>query len=444
MRRPLLLVALFFIACSAPPDETPPPGSGNGGGDNTPASAVQGSLTVHTRLRLDSDPDFGLRSVHVLLGDGSRFKQAIDANGDVRFTDPAITGPQSVTVVRVSNSGSVAVQTFLGIEKPEVWTQAHISMGVVRFVEQGTLQGRVTGGSGGTVRLAAFGPGLSGGTQAAADGTYSLEVWGPEAGVVDVLAYEEDASGLSVTRVGIKRGISTSTRQTQGGQDLVLSQAVDQPYSVTVSGLAPYGGTVSGTLHHAMGGGNLFDTYASGASPLAIPGLPRTAPFDVLSTRMTLTVGRDTRLPNGETRLEKALGTGSSESVTLLGPVNITAPTVGTSSSPGTVSRANFRLAWTVDPATQVGGVFVATVDAPKSFSWHVQGPPTLTTFSFFPLPSDVAPLTAFPAGRLRLDAGAFSRANFDGYLGHFVENLPLDHAAEYRVSEVRGFVRLE
>lgn len=443
MRRPLLLLALLFIACrSAPTEETPPQGEGVGNGDNPPASAIQGSLTVHTRLRLD--PDFGRRSVHVLLGDGSRFKGAIDANGDVRFTDPAISGPQTVTVVSVFNTGAVAVQTFLGIEKPEVWTQGRAASGGVPLLPQGTLQGRVTGGGGTTLYVVASGGGLYGSTQVAADGTYSLELTGPEAGVVDLVAYEPEPTPGSAIRVGIKRGVSTSAGQTQAGQDLVLSQAVDPPSRITVSGLAPYGGTLSGTLHHTLGVHRLFDTYASGTSPLAIPGLPRTAPFDALSASLTLTVGRDTSLPNGETRLEKGLGAATSDTVTLLGPVNITAPSVGTSSNPVAVSRANLRLAWTVDPATQVGGVSVAAMDGPSGFSWNVQGPPTLTAFSFFPLPADVAPVSAFPAGRLRLDAFALSRANVGGYMDHLAELFPLDHEAEYRVSEVRGFARLE
>ena len=441
MRRPLLLIALLFIACSAPTEETPP-GNGDGTGDNTPPSAIQGSLTVHTRLRLD--PDFGRRSVHVLLGDGSRFKGAIDANGDVRFTDPAITGPQTVTVVSVFNSGDVAVQTFLGIEKPEVWTQGRAASGGVPLRPQGTLQGRVTGGGGTAMYVVASGGGLYGSTQVAADGTYSLELMGLEAGVVDLVAYEPEPTPGSAIRVGIKRGVSTTAGQTQAGQDLVLSQAVDPPSRITVSGLAPYGGTVSGTLHHTLGSSRLFDTYASGTSPLAIPGLPRTAPFDALSASLTLTVGRDTSLPNGETRLEKGLGAATSDAVTLLGPVNITAPSVGTSSNPVAVSRANLRLAWKVDPATQVGGVSVAAMDGQSGFSWNVQGPATLTAFSFFPLPADVAPVSAFPAGRLRLDAFALSRANFGGYLDHLAETLLIDHEAEYRVSEVRGFVRLE
>jgi len=445
MRRPLLLVALLFIACNAPKDEPPPPGDGDGNGDNPPVSAIQGSLTVHTLLRLDpTDPDFGLRSAHVLLGDGSQFKQAIDAEGDVRFTDPAITGTQTVTVVRVFNSGEVAVQTFLGIEKPEVWTQGRLASTGVRLVQQGTLEGRVTGGSGAPTKLFASGAGLSGGTELAADGTYSLPVWGPEAGVVDVIAYESDPNTGDAVRIGMKRGISTSAGQTQVGQDVVLDQPMDHLYSIHVNGLAPYGSELTGTLHHTLNRSRLFDTRARGTPPLAIPGPPRTAPFDALSASLTLTVGRDTSLPNGETRLEKGLGTATTDTVTLLGPVNITAPAVGTSSAPGTVSRANLRLAWKVDPATQVGGVYVAAMDGPSRFSWHVQGPATLTAFTFFPLPADVAPVTAFPAGRLRLDAYALSRGNLGGYMDHLAESPRFDPMAEYKVSEVRGFVRLE
>ena len=71
--------------------------------------------------------DGGWTSMRVLLGGGTPFNQPLDAAGDVTFSDPSLTQPQTVTEVLVGGAGDILASTMLYANRPEVCLPASAS-----------------------------------------------------------------------------------------------------------------------------------------------------------------------------------------------------------------------------------------------------------------------------------------------------------------------------
>ncbi|QRN94567.1 hypothetical protein JRI60_36385 [Archangium violaceum] len=385
-------------------------------------------------------------SVHVLLGDGSRFRERLDDSGVVRFHDPAIAGPQDVSVVMVQSTGEVKVKTYLALDGTEVWLPSFVGfLSALPWTKQGTVTGRVTGATHvGNLSVTAVGKGLSGVTTLAEDGSFSIDVRGDEPGQVDLFARETEGPDGKVLRVGLARGIAVSSGTTVSGLELALDHPVDQSLNVTVEGSRYQGSSVSAELWYILGGQLLFRTNASGTIPLSVPAIARTAPFDTITPMLHVTSGDTTNLQGGAVQTNMPVSDTSSAEVSFLAPLSITSPAVGTLEAPGSASRSGLVLRWNPDSSAHLTEVELAALVGPGSLDWTVVAPASITSFTPFPLPAGIAPVTTFPAGSYRVWATTTWRAKASSYADFFTGSPTRDPYEETRTTRLLTYVELQ
>jgi hypothetical protein len=436
------LLVLLLAACHPPKPVDPTPDGGSG---QQPAPGTPPTLTVHAPYEVTATFQF-YRSVHVLLGDGSRFRERLDDSGVVRFHDPAIVGPQDVSLVMVRSTGEVAVKTYLSLDGTEVRLPGSVGLiSAIPWTKQGTLTGRVTGATNpSALSVVAVGKGLYGLTTLAEDGTFSIDIRGDEPGKVDLFAKETEGTEGKVLRVGLKRDIAVGAGAVVRGLDFALDHPVDPSLGVTVEGTRYQGSEVSASLRYILGGQLLFSTSASGALPLVVPAIARTTPFDTLTPMLRVASGDAANLPGGEVQTEMPVSATSSAVVTFLAPLSITSPAVGTLEAPASASRSGLVLRWSPDGAAQLTEVELAAKIGPGPLDWSVVAPASITSFTPFPLPADIAPVTTLPAGSYRVAATTTWRASARSYADFFTGRMTYDPYEETRTTRLRAYVELQ
>ncbi|AKJ01975.1 putative lipoprotein [Archangium gephyra] len=382
----------------------------------------------------------------MLLGDGSKHRARLDNSGVVHFRDPAITGPQDVTLVMVRSTGTVQAKTYLALNGPEVRLPSSLYLlGALPFTRQGTVTGRVTGAANpSALSVTVVGNGLYGITTLSEDGSFSIDIRGEAPGKVDLFAKETEGTEGKVVRVGLKRDISVSAGTTVSGQDVALDHPVDQSLGVTVAGGELPDTTLNTSLRYILGGQVLFSTSASGTQPLSVPMIARMAPFDTLPPMLSVSSGEAAKLPGGQVQTEMPVGAGSSAQVTFLSPLSITSPAVGTLEAPASASRTGLVLRWSPDPSAHLTEVELGATIGPGPLDWSVVAPTSITSFTPFTLPADSAPVTTFPAGSYRVWATTSWQANASGYASFFTGSLSGGPYVETRTTRLLSYVELQ
>ncbi|QRN97260.1 hypothetical protein JRI60_51385 [Archangium violaceum] len=445
MRRLSPLIALLLTACG---EKVPAPGSGSPPEGST--SPIQGSLTVRTHYADRPDWRERYQSVYVLLGDGSRFRRAVDDQGMARFEDPTLVGAQDVTIVEVQKGGAQVVHTLLAMDVPELELPYGPGAAPDQTVatKQATLTGKVTGATGtGTVSPLVVGEGFYGlSASNPPPGTFSFDIWGYAPGRISLFASESMPNGGRVLRVGMKKDIVVGGGQPVTDQEVVLDHVVDQTLAVTVEGMEPHGTRANASLLYFEGTQELFGTGTQGTPPLSLPAIARTAPFDTAQMNVSVGVGDEDELPRGGASTSVRVGATSPVNIKLLAPVLLASPTLGTRTSPGTAPRNGFVFRWSADPTAR----FVKLVLMPVSGStsrpliWEVLAPTSVTTFTPFPLPAEAAPQSTLEAGLYAMEAQSLDYGEGHGVPDYIQYSINPDLTREQRKTEVQGYVTLQ
>ncbi|WP_257456319.1 hypothetical protein [Archangium lipolyticum] len=442
MRRGLLALVMvgWVAACSG---NTPPPTEEPG--DSTPQpdpqtqpdpppppppQVISGSLKIHTRWKTGPEGS----SVHVQLGDGTRFFKRPDASGDVTFEDPSLVGPQNVTLVVKDPSGFSQAFTYLALERPEVWLPLKSEDPPAQNPPRAFISGKVTGmRDTHGVYLHAVGQGVRGSSLVNADGSFRIQVEGTLPAVVDLFAIEEDTSNPFEPKrvVGLKRGIPAPAWQQVSGQDVALDHPVDQRMQLTVNGAQVYQQDfASAWLVFYQDGQYLFDTYRdtfhspTRGIPSSVPTIALTAPFDTTRAMLLVDVGAAYELPSGSASARVPVENSSSVTLSFPKPMTLTSPTaLGSWSEPAPVFSGPGGLVfrWSVDAAAQLVELSM-TPDFDNSFqkfSWKVTAPGSVTSFKPFRLRLDeTSYMNPSFRGAYRLSL----RSQFDGAIGHYAD----------------------
>ncbi|HEX5750062.1 MAG TPA: hypothetical protein VFZ09_27780 [Archangium sp.] len=421
------LLALLLVGCPSSPTVDPDPDGGSGQNPTGPTFTVHAPSEVTSTFQL-------YRNVDVLLGDGSKYRARLDSSGVVHFRDPAITGPQDVTLVMVRSTGTVEAKTYLALNGPEVWLPSSLYLlGAIPFTKQGTITGKVTGASNpSNLSVTVAGNGLYGTTTLSEDGSFSIDIRGDAPGKVDLFAQETTGTEGTVVRVGLARDIAVSAGTTVSGRDVALDHPVDQSFGVTVASGEIPDTTLNASLRYILGGRLLFGTSASGTQPLSVPMIARTAPFDTVTPMLRVSSGEAAKLPGGQVETNMPVSTGSSAQVTFLNPPSITSPAVGTLEDPPSASRAGLVLRWSPDASAHLTEVELAATIGPGPLDWTVVAP------------ADSAPVTTFPAGSYRVWAATSWQANASGYASFFTGSLSSDPYVETRTTRLLTYVELQ
>lgn len=435
MRRLLPLVVLVFVACGDKPGTPPPDEPGPSG------STIQGSLTVHSRIReFTPDANQGL-DVYVLLGDGSRFRQPLDQDGVARFVDPSIQGPQDVTVLAVGRKGAFA-DTYLGLEKPEVWLQQYTQEDA-GGEKLATLKGRVAGRTTGALEVIVVstdGRVHGNSARAASDGTFEVDVFGGAVAPVHLLAIE---SSNPTRRIGIKKDITFELGQTLDDVEVVLERAEDQQQRVDVRDFEPYGTAAYVTMDYYFGSMFLFRNEVTSAPPLQLPAMSLTPPFDGIQVLTTVIVG--TEGESGVTSASAKVLSGGEPIpvVTIPPPLQLTSVPLGTVEAPAVARLEDFSLVWSVAPTAQVVHLSLNDQGGDHKLSWRVTAPSSITSFTPFELPAALTPVTRLPPGLTRVEVSAERGGPDSSYADLFEQyEAPLQRQATWDLSR-GGFVRL-
>lgn len=463
LRSSCVLVMLVFAACGKTaepplpeptpdpmpmPEPTPDPMP-------EPTPAIHGTLTVHLP-GWEQIPPGVLEKVTVLLGDGSRFRQPIDAKGDARFVDAAIVGPQDVTVVAVSKTtpSFVSVGTVLAIDQPEVWLNNPLepppSPQLPPPPKLATVSGKVTGVTQAhPAYIFVASPGFSGGAAVNPDGTFRIDVLGAEPGSVDLVVREEDDANFEdpqVLRAGRLRGVALSRDQVLGGLQLALDQPVDQTLGVTVNGQQLYAPEARVKLTFFEEQLGFFSTSATGASPLSLRTLAMSAPFDTTRRFLSTIAGDSTRLPAGMAFALKRIDNGATASLTLPVPMSLSAPLLGACTSPSVTPRTGLALRWSIDATANVGQVVLepSASSSGPILLWSVIAPASITSFTPFPLPAEVSPLATLPTGVYSVTLDSSFQSKIRDYASFFTQEVPNTAGGDTRTTQVKGCLELK
>ncbi|HEX5750866.1 MAG TPA: hypothetical protein VFZ09_31870 [Archangium sp.] len=119
------------------------------------------------------------------------------------------------------------------------------------------------------------------------------------------------------------------------------------------------------------------------------------------------------------------INNGPAATFTLLSPMTSSSPVLGACDSPPTTALEGFGLRWSVDPTANVGQLdFLLQNSAVPGvvFSWRVMAPSSRTSFTPFPLPSEVSPLSTFPPGLYSLSLRSSFRGDVASYASLFAQ----------------------
>lgn len=426
MHRLFAFAVLLCVACSdktEPPTNTPDAGTGPGG----PVT-----LIVHSDWWDFVDGLGEMQGITVLLGDGSRFRQPLGRDGIARFDDPAITGPQDISVVMVGD-GKVSVSTTLGVEGSEVWVRSGFSPigGGFQGSRQATLMGRVTNLSGRPAQVRVVGKGFSGITNTDADGTFRVDVWSKTAGQV-ALFVTDNTTGGTVSAVGLLRDIAVGEGRTVSGLIIPLDHPLDQRLPVQVTNLQPYGVLSGVSATFTLGSEYLFTTSTPGATPIEVPAMARTPPFDTVEVRLSATAGSDARTVSGRVVANAPLAAGGVTPLALPVPMTLTSPTPGTEDAPGSGPRSGLTLRWSADPAAHSVTVRLVPQQGETELDWYVTAPATVDRFTPFTLPAEVSPLRALTPGLYFVQWSARFLGAGHGYQDLYQEAAPVYEPDEW------------
>ncbi|WP_375754288.1 hypothetical protein [Corallococcus exercitus] len=408
MHRLFVLAVLLCVACGDKTD--PAPDAGTKG----PAT-----LIVHSDW-WDFTAGLGdMQGITVLLGDGSRFRQPLGRDGIARFHDAAITGPQDITVVMVGD-GKVWASTTLGVEGSEVWVRSGLGLlaGGFRGSRQATLTGRVTNLTGAPAQVRAVGKGFAGISSVKEDGTFSVDVWSETAGQVALLV---TGGTEQAAAVGLLRDIAVGEGRTVS--DLVIPlRPLDQRLPVEVTNLQPYGALSSVAATFTLGSEHLFTTSTTGATPIEVPAMARTPPFDTVEIQLVATAGSDERTGSGRVVAYAPLAPEGVTRLALPAPVTLTSPTPGTEAAPGSGPRSGLTLRWSADPAVHSVTVRMIPQQGETALEWYVTAPAAVGSFTPFTLPAEVSPLRELTGGLYFVQWSSRSLGAGHGYQDLFKE----------------------
>ncbi|WP_147443112.1 hypothetical protein [Corallococcus sp. AB011P] len=407
MHRLIVLAVLLCVACG---DKTDPPTHSPDAGPEGPAT-----LIVHSDW-WDFVAGLGdMQGITVLLGDGSRFRQPLGRDGIARFHDAAITGPQDITVVMVGD-GKVWASTTLNVEGTEVWVRSGFgSLAGFPGSRQATLAGRVTNLLGRPAQVRVVGKGFAGITHTQADGTFSVDVRGENPGQVALFVTDNTDNTGRISAVGLLRDLAVGEGRTTRGLVIPLDHPLDQRLPVEVTNLQPYGALSSATATFTLGSEYLFTTSTPGATPIEVPAMARTPPFDTVDVRLSATAGSDERISSGRVVVNAPLAAGGVTSLALPEPVTLTSPVAGTEAAPGSGPRSGLTLRWSADPAVHSVTIRMIPQQAPE-LDWYVTAPATVDSFTPFILPAEVSPLRELGAGRYFVQWSSRSLGKGHGY----------------------------
>lgn len=455
--RPAIAALLAVLALCACPFGT----GGNGGGSDGGAGAINGKLTVHVGGLLESSspppPDGGAvidggTGRWVMLGDGTRWKTQVVAGDTVVFQDPAIHGPQTITLAGQSLSGSTRALTVVDVNRDDVWldngaTSAGGGGGPTPYC---TWTGNVSGfAAGSQVTVRALGDQVTASATAQANGDYSLSVFqsGPFTGTVDILAVQEPAQpNQPPVKLALRRGVAIPAQgQTVTGMDLPLDHAFDGTFTVNVTGdVSGYAGAPGATLAWYDGKRSLFSSQ-SGArgNPVTLPALGTGGDFDDLRRRLTVFAGSNDDLAKGSTRVRAWLSGGSNaQEVTFLGPAAITGPPVGPQSAPGSGALSNLEVTWTADASALAVTGELQSRGGP-GWRWQWASPAGRGRFKPFALPAEVSAVASAPAALYRIDVASYQFGAASSYSDLFAPTPPIDTGIS-RDTDVRGYANLD
>lgn len=388
-----MLAVLLCVACG---DKTDPP-------THTPDAGPEGpaTLIVHSDW-WDFVAGLGdMQGITVLLGDGSRFRQPLGRDGIARFHDAAITGPQDITVVMVGD-GKVWASTTLNVEGSEVWVRSGFALlgGGFQGSRQATLTGRVTNLSGRPAQVRVVGEGFSGIDNTEADGTFSVDVWSKTAGQVALFVTDNTDHSGQVSAVGLLRDIAVGEGRTVSGLVIPLDHPLDQRLPVEVTNLQPYGALTDVTATFTLGSEYLFTTSTTGATPIEVPAMARTPPFDTVAVHLSATAGSSERLSSGRVTAYAPLSAGGVTPLALPAPMTLTTPTPGTEAAPGSGARSGMALSWSADPSAHSVTMRLRPQQGEPELVWYVTAPATVGSFTPFTLPTEVSPQRELSEGR--------------------------------------------
>ncbi|GMU06515.1 hypothetical protein [Corallococcus caeni] len=387
MNRLFVLAVLLCVACRDENDLTPV-GPDRGG----PAA-----LVVHSDWWNFVNASDDVKDITVLLGDGSRFRQPLGRDGIARFDDPAITGPQDITVV-IAGKNQVVASTTLAVEGTEVWVPSSIGLvGAIPSSRQATLTGRVTNLRGSPVRLRVVGPGFHGTALTLVDGTFSIDVNGNAPGKV-ALVVNGRADGVET--FGLLSDIAVGAGRTVRNLVIPMDHPLDQRLPVEVTHLQPYDAVTEVHVNHLLGSELFFSSVGAGTLPMDVKTVARTPPFDTVDVRLSVAAGTRERIASGRVTASTRMLKEGLTTLALPTPMALTSPTPGTETAPGAGPRAGLTLRWSTDPAAHAVTVRLMSQQGEPGLSWYVTAPASVSGFTPFTLPAEVSAVRELGAGR--------------------------------------------
>ncbi|CAM4349901.1 hypothetical protein [Corallococcus exiguus] len=431
MHRLIVLAVLLCVACGDKP--LPPPDAGT---ESPPTFVVHSDWWDF--VPYPDSPDW---AITVLLGDGSRFRQPLGRDGIARFHDAAITGPQDITFVVVSE-GSVTVGTTLAVEGPEVWVRSGFALigGGLPDNRQATLTGRVTNQPGNSTTVNVVGKGFAGKTRANGDGTFRVDALGKDAGRVSLFARDPAGDG----RVGMVRDVAVGWELVLSDLVIPLDHPLDQRHPLEVTRLQPYGAVTNVFTVFTLGSEPLFSMQQQGAAPTEIRTMARTPPFDTVDVQAVVMAGDSEWIAGGQVRARTPLSHEGVTSLALPEPAMLTSPEPGPWYRPGVWPRSGLTLRWSADPMADIVTMRWMSQEATPQFLWFFTAPAASSGFTPFKLPAEVSPTRELPPGRHSVQWFSRSLGAGLGYQDFFKKEAPSLEAPDSWVTDAYGGVILQ
>ncbi|MGC4115390.1 MAG: hypothetical protein QM765_12460 [Myxococcales bacterium] len=351
----------------------------------------------------------GLIPTYVMLGDGTRFAQQVGPDGVVQFTDPALQGPQDVTVVRIglqtswSPDGGLEskeleqLETHLGVAQPEVdFRPAAPYQPSDPLPVVGRVEGTISPCGDGRVNIHVAGEGIAPYTQWLGEcGKYSFEVRGTKPGPLTVVAnntcfdYDICWPPLVTPRVGIVTGI-TFSESGIAQADIEMDNTYQDSVDLQVQNLPPASSDLRAGILYVTAGRRVFDVFGSPDSPLHVTVPTKGGPFDSLE-RWAWVAFHDS-----DNYVSTYAPLADPPVVRIPVAPEIREPAGATTEPWPQVERGALRIQWQCSSAgtAQIG------FSHEDWFDWSVEGPCPDGSFSPFDLPGIVpAKYRPLPAG---------------------------------------------